>query len=139
MPRNFDSEWADRKSVEARTFVMGGETFVLKAAVRPEVFDEIQDVREGGSIAETYKIIDDQFLMFVEDENGEAEKRYRALREKPDGLGVRDLREVLDWMVEEHTGRPPTSQPASPPTPKRTGTRSTGGSSSRALTAVSEG
>lgn len=137
--RNFDSDWAQRKSVEARTFQVGGETFVLRAAVPPEVFDGMDDPQDGASIADSFKIIDDQFLIMIEDEDGEAEKRYRALRARPDGLGIRDLREVIDWMLEEATGRPPTSQSDSPPGRSRTGKRSTGGSSSRALTAVSEG
>ena len=138
MPKNFDQEWSQRKSVEARTFTVGGENFVLRAAVPPEVFDSMEDPKEDGTIAETFAILDGQFLMMIEDEDGEAEKRWRALREKPDGLGVCDLKEVVDWCVEEHTGRPPTSQPASQPSRARTGRRSTGGSSSPALTAVSE-
>lgn len=131
--KNFDKEWEDRRAVEARTFQIGGETFVLKKAVKPELFDEMQDVPDGASIAQTYGIIDEQFKSMIEDGDGEAGTRYDALREKPDELGVRDLREVIDWMVEELTGRPPTSQPDSPPSRGRTATRSTGGSSSRGL------
>jgi hypothetical protein len=136
--KNFDSDWADRRSVENRTFTMGGETFVLKTAVRPELFQEMEDVKDGASIAETYEAIDGQFLAMIEDGAGDAGERYRALRAKDDGLGVRDLREVLDWMVEEVTGRPPTSQPDSQPGRAQTRTRSTAGSSSRALTAVGD-
>jgi hypothetical protein len=138
--KNFDQDWKSRRSVEERTFQMCGEAFVLKVAVRPELFDEMEDLKEGGDIADTFGVIDNQFLSMIEDgdEGEEAEKRYRALRAQPDALGVRDLREVLDWMVEAHTGRPPTSQPASPATPGRTGSRSTGVSSSRALAAVGD-
>jgi hypothetical protein len=138
--KNFDQEWEGRRSVESRTFQIGGEKFVLKAAVRPELFDEMEDVEVGDDIAKTFGVIDNQFLSMIEDggEGEEAEQRYRALRAKPDALGIRDLREVLDWMVEEHTGRPPTSQPDSPRTRGRTATRSTAGSSSPALAAVGD-
>jgi len=139
MAKNFDQEWEGRKSVEARTFVMGGETFVLKKAVRPELFDEMEDIPDDADIAATYAVIDGQFLSMIEDgEEGEdAEKRYRALRAQEEVLGVRDLREVLDWMVEEHTGRPPTSQSDSQRSRARTAGRSTAGSSSRGLREVS--
>ena len=115
---------------------MGGESFVIKVAIRPELFDQMQDAPQDASIADTYKMIDGQFLSMIEDGDGEAGERYRALRAKEDGLGVRDLKDVLDWIVEEATGRPPTSQPDSPPTRAQTKARSTGGSSSRGLQAV---
>lgn len=139
--KNFDQEWEGRRSVESRTFTMGGESFVLKVAVRPELFDAMEEVPDDADIAATFKVIDDQFLSMIEDgeEGCEAEQRYHALRAKPDVIGVRDLREVIDWMVEQHTGRPPTSQQDSQRTRARTATRSTAGSSSRGLAAVSEG
>jgi hypothetical protein len=140
MAKNFDQEWESRRAVENRTFVICGETFVLKKAIRPELFDQMQDTPEGGDIADTFAVIDDQFLSMIEDgeEGQDAAQRYRALRAQPDALGVRDLREVIDWMVEEATGRPPTSQSDLPRTPARTARRSTGGSSSRGLAAVSQ-
>lgn len=138
--KNFDQEWEGRRSVESRTFQIGGEKFVLKVAVRPELFDEMEDVADDADITKTFGIIDDQFLSMIEDgeEGEEAEQRYRALRAQPEAIGVRDIREVIDWMVEQHTGRPPTSQPDSQRTRARTGTRSTAGSSSRGLAAVGE-
>lgn len=135
--KNFDKEWEGRRSEDARTFTVGGETFVLKKAVKPELFDQMQDVDPDASISETYVLIDNQFKSMIEDGDGEAGARYDALRAKPDELGVRDLREVIDWMVEELTGRAPTLPQDSQPSRGRTGTRSTAGSSSRALTAVS--
>lgn len=138
--KNFDQDWESRRTVEARTFQICGEQFVLKTAVRPELFDEMEDVGADADIAKTFAIIDDQFLSMIEDggEGEEAEVRYRALRAQAEAVGVRDLREVIDWMVEQHTGRPPTLQPASQPSRGRTASRSTGGSSSRALAAVGE-
>lgn len=129
--KNFDSEWAERKSVDARTFVMCGERFVMKRAVRPEDLAIRDDIDENAPIEETMAALDDLFLSMVEHDDG-AVDRYKALRAKPDELGIGDLNEVIDYLIERQTGRPPTSPSASSLGAGRHGTRSTGGSSRRA-------
>lgn len=135
--KDFDSEWSERKSVDARTFRFLGESFVLKTGVRPEALGGREDLDpENTTVEESMASMDDLFLLMIE-HGDDAEKRYREIRAREENaLGVADLNEVIDWMIEKQTGRPPTLRDASQPGPRRTGTRSTGVSSSRASTAA---
>jgi hypothetical protein len=133
--KDFDSEWAERRSVDARSFKFCGETFVMRKAIKPETMAIRDTITEDSPMEESMAALDDLFLSMIE--HGEdAEARYRALRDADDELGIRDISDVLDWMIEQQTGRPPTSRGASMDGHSRTGTPSTAASSSRALTAA---
>lgn len=133
--KDFDQDWQERKSVEARTFRFCGETFVMKKAVKPETLAIRDDIDENAPVSTAMAALDDLFLSMVEPD-GDAEARYRAVRELPDGLGIADMNEIIDYLVEKQTGRPPTQPSASSPSPGRTGTRSTGGSSRQGIRAA---
>lgn len=126
--KNFDQDWQERKSAEARTFQVGGQVFVMKKAVKPELLKIREDMTEDAPVEEAMAALDDLFLSMIE--SGEdAEARYRALREDPEGLSIGDMNEVIDWLIQRQTGRPPTQPSGSSPSRGRAGTRSTAGSS----------
>lgn len=138
--KNFDTDWANRRSKEARTFQMRGEEFVMIEAARPESL-AADPGETGDEIEDSMKVLDDRFLSLIEHsepgpglKESPEELRYRALRAREsDGLSIRDLREVIDWLIEEQTGRPPTSPSASTPGRGRSGTRSMAVSPSQAM------
>jgi hypothetical protein len=141
--KDFDVQRAARrdKSVDDRSFVIAGETFVRRAAVRPEVLNGFDRVEADSPNSVTLTVMDEMFLELVEggEDGGEAEDRYRALRASTDPetlLTLEDLSEVVEWLVEEQVGRPTGSPSDSSRGQKRTGTTSTRGSSSPATQAA---
>lgn len=134
--KNFDNEWEERRSIEARTFQVCGQQFVMKKAVKPELMAARDNVDASAPIEESMGALDDLFLAFIEHDD-DAEARYRALRADEQELGIRDIEDILDWMIEAQTGRPPTSRGASTAGAEQLGTRSMGASRSPALSAVS--
>lgn len=91
----------------------------MKAAVRPEVFSSYST---EGPAQDQWTTIDTMFLSMIEHKD-DAEKRYKELRAADDKLGVTDLREIIDWLVEMQTSRPPTSPSVSSSSRTRTGAR----------------
>ena len=134
--KNFDEElWEERESDEARAFVIRGETFYRKKAIRLETLFQAEtidtDESDGGDQAAA-EILDRQILRFIEDRDG-AHDRYRALREREDdGLGYRHIQDLKRWLIEEETGLPTTAPSASPNGRASSTERSTARSSSPA-------
>lgn len=140
--KNFDEIW-DQETEEDRSFVVRGEKFTLRPAVRPERMMEVLQPLDAlradpnSSVAAVMAAMDDFVLELIEPDP-DSEARWRALRAREDGgLSAAHLRQIHEWMlerqsgvVEEQTGFPTTSQPASSPTRGRRAGRSTGGSSS---------
>lgn len=123
--KNFDTERKAREiPVEERTFVLGGETFIGRSSVRPEVLTKWDGIGDDMPITEVLKATDDTILALIEDDGAHA--RYLALRAKEDDpLTVPDLVAVGMWLVEVQTGRPtepPTGSTDSPSTPGTTST-----------------
>lgn len=129
--KDFDSDWSARRSKDNRSFRLCGETFVARRAVPPEEF------MNAGPDADTppdqqWAKLDELVLTLIEHDD-DAEARYRKIRASEDGLSIADIREVIDWLIEQQTGRPPTSQNASPGGGGPTATPSRGRSSLRAV------
>jgi hypothetical protein len=135
MPRNFDEKRAAR-AAQDRDFTIGGESFRVRASVRPEALAAYDDLDPAAPVREVLKIVDELLLAMIEDtEDGHA--RYRALRERDeDAVSVEDLQELAKWVIEVQTGRPTESPGGLPAGPVRTGTISTGVSSSPDTPAV---
>lgn len=129
--KDFDAEWAERDSLEARTFKFRGEQFVRKIAVAPERYFGYDErlAAAAGEVAQL-AVLEDQILMCVEDE-ADAHERFRALRKAEDTLvGVPELTALLDWLNDELARRPTKAPSSSGNGRARTGTPSTGRSSS---------
>lgn len=124
--KNFDTEREERKlSEEERTFVLGGETFVAKASVRPEALSQWDGITQEMSVSQILEATDATVLALIENRD-DAHNRYTAIRARDeDPIAVDDLVEVGKWLVEVQTGRPTEPQSgstASPPTPGTTST-----------------
>lgn len=142
--KSFDDDlrtWA----VEDRTFVLGGETFVARTEIRPEVLADFEDEtirvpEDERSLKRVLAANDKALLGMIEggDEvdgdgapaEGSARAKYLALRARTeDPVGLDRIAKVTEWLFEQHTNRP--TGPSSPSGPGRdgTGTTSTGTSS----------
>lgn len=109
--KDWDAEWAERDSDDARSFTLRGETFYRRKAIRLETLFELEQ-QPTGSDEETAATLDRQVLVFIEDRDG-AHDRYRELRAREhDGLGLRHVVELKRWLMEEETGLPTTAPSA---------------------------
>lgn len=132
MPKNFDEKRAARAAFMDRNFILGGEEFTMRAAVRPEALVAYESLDASADISTTLGIIDGLIIAFLEPgPGGDAHSRYRQIRERDeDPISVEDLQELVEWMMEVYTARP-TEQPGeSSESPGTTGTLSTDDSSS---------
>lgn len=121
MSKNFDELLADD-----RTFEVRGEKFEY-IDVRPEVLsaftpEEEEEGKEPDATA-IWRSIDDQIVLFLDEENGKHWRELRARDDKP--VTVAQLNAILTWLVEEQTDRPTKTASDSGSGPGRTG-RSSG-------------
>lgn len=121
--KDFDEARTAARDAEERSFKLGGETFTIRPAVRPETLVAASRVRQDSEIADDVAAFDEMLEGFLEPGDRD---RYRELRlRETDPVTFADLMAVAQWAVEVNTGRP-TEQP-SPSTPglKPTGTELT--------------
>ena len=137
---DFDVDRAAREGYD-RSFKIGGETFNRRASVRPETTAQWESLSPGMAQPKVLKVIDETVLGLIEPgEKGEAHARWKALRERDDDpLNLRDLLDLVPWLIQEQAARPTEPPSNSSDEPVASGTTSTGGSSPRALQAVQEG
>lgn len=145
--KDFDTERRARleqaRSVD-RSFQFGGEVFERRISVMPEsllpldmlkapkLAEDGRTVLEpGSSIAEDFAAIDAVILAHIDtDADPTAEDRYLRVRaNQADIVTADDLRRLMDWLVNEDTGRPTGPSGNSSGSPARTGTESTAASS----------
>ena len=115
--KNFDEMLATD-----REFTVGGETFHW-CDVRPEVLTSFEPSANGkdDDADATWRMMDDQILLFVSKDEHE---RWRALRVRDDKpVTIAQLNAILLWLMEEQTGRP--TVPSSPSDPGRGRTAAT--------------
>lgn len=128
--RDFDQERRAREEQD-RSFIIGGETFVRRASVRPEAIAEFDAIDTATKPADVLRIADDALLGMIE---AEGHDRWRTLRQREeDAVNLGDILAVVEWLIEAQVERTPTQQP-SPSTAGRgrTAAKSTDGSSSPA-------
>jgi hypothetical protein len=143
MPKDFDKERsASLKPVEDRQCVIGGETFTIRAKVRPEVLAPylgmIGGLAADMSENEAIELLDTLMTNLVVP--GEAEKwtRVRESADPEQALNVADMTSVIQWAIEVATGRPtePSSPSADGSATTVTGTPSTAASPLQAVTSA---
>lgn len=130
--RDFDAERQERYE-RSRKFRIGGEVLTFHRGIRPEAFSEItapyNELTADTPPAEAIRVMDDTISGFLEtDEDRENWKKIRAREEQ--AITARDMREVLDMIFEEQTGRPTPSPEPSPNGDASAGETSTDSSSS---------
>lgn len=130
--KDFDQNRALRKARD-RTFRIGGETFTMKASVRPEVLVEYEGMQKSDSNKDALRVLDEAICAFIEEEDGP--DRYRAVRSRDDDpVDIVDIQDLVKWLVEEHTSRPTSRPSASSDGPRTTGTSLTASSLSEEAT-----
>jgi hypothetical protein len=143
VPKDFDKERAASLTpVEERQCVIGGETFTIRAKVRPEVLAPYLGMI--GGLAET--MTEDEAINLLDTlmgnlvVPGEAEKwaRVREIADPEQALSVADMQAVIQWAIQVATGRP--TEPSSPSSDGSattgTGTASTDASRLQAVTSA---
>lgn len=91
------------------TFTLRGETFTLRD-VRPEVIAAWEDEEPHTSAQEALKSIDIKITTLLPPEDHE---RWAALRAREDNpVNLRQLKALVDWIVEVQSDRP--TEPPSP-------------------------
>lgn len=129
--KNFDEKRKIRADRD-RSFTIGGESFVIKSGLRPEVMLPWESIGETTAASEVLVTIDQLVHEMIEPAD-DAHARYDALRQRDeDPVTLEDLQELIEWLIAEQTGRP-TGQPSgSTPSAVTTPTGSTESSSSPA-------
>lgn len=112
--KNFDEMLS-----QDRDFTVAGETFQWRN-VRPEVLTSFESAGEGDADA-TWRLMDDQILLFLHKNDHERWRELRAREENP--VTIAQLNAILVWLMEEQTGRP--TVPSSPSDPGRGRTAAT--------------
>ena len=113
--KDFDEqrrEWLEERRKLGNTFVIGGETFAFRVVVRPDHFFAYDNlVGRTVPMGELLELIDNVIVDLLEGED--AASRWAALRERRDDpITLADMNELMSWLIEQVTGRPP-SQPES--------------------------
>jgi hypothetical protein len=98
--KNFDEIHADRE------FQVAGKTFHWRK-VRPEIFKTIGG--QNGSIAQDdpdagLKLLDVQIMAFLPESEHEQWKQARESEEEP--VTLAQITAVINWLIEEQSGRP---------------------------------
>lgn len=109
--KDFDEARAQRNATDAeeRSFKLGGETFTIRAAVRPETLVAASRVTTDSSLVDDVAAFDELIKGFLEETDRE---RYEQLRlREVDPVTFTDLMEIAQWAVEVNSARP-TEQPS---------------------------
>lgn len=135
--RDFDIARTARATADLE-FKIGGETFVRRAACRPEDTKPWEDVGALTPQADVLAAVDQTVKNLIEPGvKGEAHRRWDALRKRDeDALTLGDLIALVVWLVEEQAARPTVPPGDSSNVREIPGTGSTGGSSSQASQAA---
>lgn len=130
--KDFDTRRKERAERD-RGFTLGGESFVMKAGVRPEVLAAYEAIDVAATPEAKLAQMDGMVLDFLETEDGAAEERWRKVRSiEENPVTLQDIQDVIEWMIEAQTGRPTGQPSASTDGPGATVTPLTADSSSRA-------
>lgn len=88
---------------------------------------EQPEVDHGERILHQATDVDAEILFFLADD--EERKRWKRMRRSEKGISLSDMGDVLTWLWEQETGRPPTQPGSSSASPPSSGTTSTEASS----------
>lgn len=140
----------DAKKTREGTFKIAGEEFRYALGASPQAVSRLvkeaadrrkergEDEGENGSVAERLADpgamildqatdVDEEILFFLASDS--ERERWVELRTKDKGISMADMAEILAWLWEEETGRPPTPPDSSSASPSTNGTTSTEASS----------
>jgi hypothetical protein len=113
--KDFDVERAKRRLTEGdRMFILCGEEFVVRPAVKPETLLPFAGIDQDTDPLVALAAIDDLFKALVEPRNNSV-ARYEKIRKADDDdvLNNEDLLDLAMWLIEVASGRTPTGSPSS--------------------------
>jgi len=116
----------------SRSFELGGETFVHKAAARMEAMADYYDMSSGRNDVtnhEAIQIIDATVLAFLED--GQEEKWTKVRNDPRNPISPGDAHALIEALLAATTGRPTLRPIVSTDGPEQNGTTSTDASPSK--------
>ena len=121
--RDWDAERQVRYP-KPSTFKIAGEHFTILQGISPEEFSEKArpyfEMTKETSAEEATSIADAFVITFLADEDG-AERWHRIRAQRDPAVTAREIREIIQWILEEQTGHPTTL-----PEPSSNGGGSTG-------------
>lgn len=107
--KNFDTARAARgiRPAAERTFVLGGETFVIRARVPANVMTQLDAISGGGvSPGEVLGIVSSVVTDMVEPPGGDTWEQLVARGGDDDPLTLADVIDVVQWLIENETSIP---------------------------------
>lgn len=131
---DFDTDRAKRHAERAaefgeKPFKFGGEIFYVRANVGYLSIKRVAALSEASSGEETFSAIEESVISMIDPRDNSSERFLAVTRNNDDPVTFDDLVELQNWLIGEQSGRPPTQEQPSVPTPTPTGTSSTEGSS----------
>lgn len=91
-----------------KPFSFRGETFHVKANVRYGVIKSVAGIAEADDGNKVFSVIEDAVISLISDKDNAAERLRIACANDDFPVTFEDLIELLNWLIEEQTGRPPT-------------------------------
>lgn len=91
-----------------KPFLFRGETFHARANVRYGVIKSVAGIAEAADGNTVFSVIEDAVLSLIEPADGAAERFRAVCASDLFPVTFEDLVELLNWLIEEQTGRPPT-------------------------------
>lgn len=119
---DFDVDRA-AKYEQDRSFKIGGEKFIHRPSVRPELMADWEDISTTTPAREVLAITDALIVAWLDtDADPTGPDRYKALRQRDsDPIGGGDLSALVTWLYRQSTRRPTV-----PPSPSSDGSGATG-------------
>jgi hypothetical protein len=111
-------------------FTADGYTHICRPALAPEVMQDVVALTRDKKITEDFGIVEEIFKQLMSPANfSEIQPRFRRDHENP--LGLAQILEIIEWLIEEYAQRP-TTPPATSSSPSQvemdvTGTALTAG------------
>lgn len=138
--KNFDDAQRTRHEEKAkelgdRSFTFRSEDFHVRANVRYGVIKAVAGISENTDGNSVFEVIEDAVISLIDPTNNAAKRFRKVAAGEEFPVTFEDLIELLNWLIEEQTGRPPTPAESSSSGQTQNGTPSTE-ISSDALAAV---
>jgi hypothetical protein len=120
----------EQETRDERAFTLGGETFYARMTVRPEAYMRWDSLDvEAATPTEILAVADETIVAMIENVDRASERYYAVRASEDDPVGMKDLTDLIQWLVEVQTGRPTEQPPVSSGSPESDGPTSTDGSS----------
>lgn len=100
-----------------KPFKFAGEIFYVRANTGYEAIKRVAALSESSSGEETFEAIERSVFSMIDPRDDAIERFRRVVANDDDPVTFEDLVELQNWLIQEQTGRPPTQEQSSSPTP----------------------